>query len=318
MTPVDGKKKAETGELEAAKIEVETAREKVDAAEKDLGDKKAALTACDKADEALRNVLFMEYENLSQKFKVLVEEWRGAVSHFNSVRSRSDKEHFDMMVANSPAVKHMRDAIASVEPDAVTIWDFCHPDRELSQKDRKKLRIPTAKHYKVYKREGNLVMCQLALKWGNNQQVTTSHLLKHGTRHHMRKVFEFDDINDKRNLLMLSKGVEKAFETGRIYFEGGNDDRTFIMKIFDQTVKDELIFDGSNVKIGSLEGKKLRIPKDVQPPFKRVLSHHAQDAYRKALERGFITSETKPPIEYGSPLKDNLLDFTQAATESVA
>lgn len=99
MTPVHGKKKAQTGELEVAKIEVETAREKVDAAEKDLSEKKAALiAACDKADEALRNVHLMEYENLSQKFKAT--RWRvarRAVSHFNSVRSRSDKEHFDMV-----------------------------------------------------------------------------------------------------------------------------------------------------------------------------------------------------------------------------
>lgn len=312
-----GEKKAETAELEEAECKAENARKKVEAAQKELNDLEAIVKAeHEKAGQGLFNLYSLKYQNMSQMFQVLVDEWRGAVSHLNSLRSRSDNAQFDMMVARSPVVKHMRDAITSVEPDAVTVWDFCHPTPELSKKDRQRLRKPTALHYGAYKNDGNLAMCQLSRQWGNSQQVTTNHLLGHKTRHHMRNIFEFDDINDKRNLLLLSKGVEKAFETGRIYFDG-EDDRTFVMKILDETVKDEFIFEGSAVTIGSLEGKKLRIPRNVDPPFKRVLSHHAQDAYRKALERGFITSDAARPNEYGSPLRNNMLAITQATTDSI-
>lgn len=58
-------------------------------------------------------------------------------------------------------------------------------------------------------------------------------------------------------------------------------------------------------------GKKLMIPRDVRPPFKRVLSDHAQNSYNHAVRMEWLDhSQTPAPVEYGSPLKDNVLFIT--------
>ena len=113
---------------------------------------------------------------------------------------------------------------------------------------------------------------------------------------------------------MLGKGIEKAFEDGRIYFVLGDTDRDFFLKIWDSSVSDEPVYDGATKKIGSLVDCKLRIPRNVDPPFKRVLSDHAQRSYKHALRMGWIEPNILEPDGYGSPLKDNLLDITQKNT----
>lgn len=69
--------------------------------------------------------------------------------------------------------------------------------------------------------------------------MTASHLVKNETKNHLKEQFEIDNINDPRNVIMLCKGIEKAFEAGRIYFVQGDSDRDFLLKVWDPSVVDE-------------------------------------------------------------------------------
>ena len=252
-------KMAETSGLEATKNEIAEAEKKVAEAEKKVAE------AAKKMQKAL--AAFFQHdpgdiigrEILHDNNKIVLEQLRGAISHLNALQSRLDQScrqsQFGMMVAQSPTAKHMHNAIASVDAGAVNVWSFCR------NRDHRTLRRKTATHYNVYKKEGNKARCQLAGKWGNSEQVTTNHLLVYYTKLHiMTDVFEFEDVNDVRNLLLLSKDVKTAFEVGQIYFEGRND-RTFIMRILDDTVKQNPIFDGSTKTVDSLEGKNCLFPR---------------------------------------------------------
>ena len=318
---VRGEKMVEAtkSEIAEAKKEIAEAEKTVAEAEKKVAEAKSEFFQHSQGDAMEREILHDRYKKIALHCEIVLEQLQGATSHLNALQRRldrsADRSQFDMMVAQSPTAKHMHSAIASVDPGAVTVWSFCHPKPELSQKDRLNLRRKAAIHYYVYTKKGKMAQCQLAKEWGNSKQVTTNHLWPHSTKHHIMDMFGIEDVNDMRNLLLLSKGVEKAFEAGQIYFEG-RDDRTFVMRILDDTVKQNPIFDGSTKPVGSLEGKQLFIPKNRDPPFKRVLSHHAQDAYKKALEKGWITKARAPPEEYGSPLKDNMLSLTRATTDS--
>jgi len=165
----------------------------------------------------------------------------------------------------------------------------------------------------------DLCRCQISREWGDGSQVAACHLLKHATAEQLKVPFEIDDIDDRRNVLMVCKGIEKAFESGRIYFVQGSTDREFCMKAWDSDVLQEAIHSGASKKIGAFVGRKLFLPRNVDPPFKRILSDHAQRSYQYALARKWITEEAvKCPDEYGSPLKDNILALTMMETQSDA
>lgn len=146
--------------------------------------------------------------------------------------------------------------------------------------------------------------------------MTASHLLKHATKNYLKEQFEIDNINDPRNVIMLCKGIEKAFEAGRIYFVQGDSDRDFLLKVWDPSVVDESIYVGAKKTIGSLVDRRLLVPRNVEPPFKRVLSDHAQRSYNHALKKGWIEPDVAEPVEYGSPLKNNILSITVKNTST--
>lgn len=62
--------------------------------------------------------------------------------------------------------------------------------------------------------------------------------------------------------------------------------------------------------------RRLLVPRNVEPPFKRVLSDHAQRSYNHALKKGWIEPDVAEPVEYGSPLKNNILSITVKNTST--
>ena len=260
----------------------------------------------------LLDLFFTEAANAQAGVKLAQDEVhlrRDQVAALNNTMiMQRDRHQIDQIVAASPVNKFLADSIRYAQSAAISFWDFEAP-REKTQADRVALREAAARHYQVWKNDGSC-LCQVSRVRGNNNQVATSHLLKHATKTHMREVLEFEDINDMRNILLLSKGIDKAFEKGRIYFEF-EAERSFKMKVWDSSVVSELIFDGAHPDqtIGKYVGKYLRIPRDVEPPFKRVLSDHAQASFNHALNAGWIPENHPAPTEYGSPLQNNILSF---------
>ena len=309
---------AATERVAAAKREASELEGAVQAAEAAVfaTDEKSALfdivkgkwkRAQDEAENAIKSVSLAQEE-----LGILLAQKKALTGQFSSQAA------FEKNLVASPITKHILDSIASVDPKAMQAWDFTY-EREKTQKDRVPgLRKKIAKHYSVWKRTGDC-RCQVSYVWGDGSKVAACHLLEHSSSNYLReKIYEIEDINDPRNVLMLCKGIEDALAKGRIYFEKGQDDRTYYMRVWDDAVRREPIHDGASETIGDVEGKKLFLPRNVDPPFKRVLNDHAQKSYESAVWRKWIDGNATRPTEYGSPLKDNILEFTKTRTDETS
>lgn len=327
LISTDGKVEnmSNTVEFEArrkeAKVELEDAGRKLKDAMEDV-EKAVAATATEMKENGRSSYYDMLVKLQDAKFTRLNSTqvlFDGAVEKHNGfngcLAAQWNQRTVDRMIASSPVSRFMINSIASIKSSAVNHWDFSAPPLQKKQSDRVRgLREKVARHYKAWKNTRDC-KCQLSRVWGDKDTVTAAHLLKHATAEHMREQFDFSDINDYQNILVLAKGIEGAFEMGRIYFEW-KDDRTFILQVWDKSVLKEPIHDGAQKKIGDCVGKALLIPSGVKPPYKRVLSDHAQHSYYVAVQKKWIEETCSKPREYGSPLKDNVLSITMKSTQS--
>ena len=116
------------------------------------------------------------------------------------------------------------------------------------------------------------------------------------------------DINSPRNMLLLARNIQRSFEMQKLTFLLDEDGMTtemglcFRLKIWDSTIKDKPIFNGSKMTIGDCDGKMFRFYSDENIPFVRALSLHAQRTYERAKDKGYIEDNEPRPAEYGSPL----------------
>lgn len=293
-------------ELKAVEEDIAKMWECVDAAEKKA-------TEC--SDHELRTLFLKRYAAALSHYESCIKHKNIILAKQESALAEWNKGQIQDAIASSPVSKFLLKSIASAHSGSVYHCDFGH-EKETTQSDRiPGLRKRIAQHYGVWKRTGDC-KCQLSLVWGGADVVTASHLLKHATKNHLKEPFEINNINDPRNVIMLCKGIEKAFEAGRIYFVQGNSDRDFLLKVWDPSVVNEPIHVGATTTIGSLVGRSLLVPRNGEPPFKRVLSDHAQRSYKHALKKGWIEPHVVEPVEYGSPLKDNILSITLMNTST--
>eukprot|EP01035_Chromulina_nebulosa_P037409 gene37409-50487_t len=112
-----------------------------------------------------------------------------------------------------------------------------------------------------------------------------------------------------KNVLLLSFDIERAFDRTRLSFEPHPlQQNTYILKIWDPSVRDELIWQDANVErvagdntIGFYEGHSLQLnmPNGATlTPFKRCLSYQHFMCYLASKER----SLQDPPPEFGSDI----------------
>eukprot|EP01041_Mallomonas_annulata_P004807 gene4807-9585_t len=107
-----------------------------------------------------------------------------------------------------------------------------------------------------------------------------------------------EDLNCTRNLLFLSKNIEKAFDKLQISFIKSTDNLEFnlFLKIWDSSVYDMPIWLNSEHTIGKYNGCKLNGRRN--NPFKRALSYQAYQAFIKCR----LVGETQPPLHYGTQI----------------
>lgn len=113
-----------------------------------------------------------------------------------------------------------------------------------------------------------------------------------------------------RNVLLLSFDIERAFDRTRLSFEPHPlQQNTYILKIWDPSVRDELIWQDAKVErvagdntIGFYEGHSLQLnmPSGATlAPFKRCLSYQHFMCYLASKERSLLDP---PPLEFGSAI----------------
>jgi archaellum component FlaC len=127
-------------------------------------------------------------------------------------------------------------------------------------------------------------------------QVTCSHIFQRKWAK-SRKIIDLQEINDVKNLLLLFKPIEVAFDEGRICFLWNNSDSQFQMKILDPAIRNETVLDLTLRQfpsfpttkidpvlmntIAALEGRPLKTGKAI--PYKRCLAFHASRARYEAI-----------------------------------
>jgi hypothetical protein len=128
--------------------------------------------------------------------------------------------------------------------------------------------------------------------------VTLAHILPCSTLKHSNTLMllglEAKDLNDFRNLLLLSENIEFCFDRLKLSFipvigEGLLD--VFEMKIWDDSIRDQPLYRSSMVdlnapRIGQFEGRRL-VLNPAHKPFKRCLAYQSLWACSKYLGGDF-------------------------------
>lgn len=164
--------------------------------------------------------------------------------------------------------------------------------------------------------EPSSVQCMVTGNWSNRSgDIVASRILPKTTPKSVLKSLGLKrkDINDPRNMLLMSRNIKRYFDTSRLTFimcenEYKNVEDAglcFQLKVWDQHIRGKRLYPGSTMTIGDFEGKPFRFFSDDRLPFVRALSYHAQRTYERALKRLDIYADTEPrPLEFGCPLRD--------------
>jgi hypothetical protein len=110
-------------------------------------------------------------------------------------------------------------------------------------------------------------------------------------------IIDLKEINDVKNLLLLFKPIEVAFDEGRICFLWDNSVNQFLMKVLDPSIKNKTVLDLTlrqfpnysatnidpilNSTFAALEGTPLNTRNVL--PYKRCLAFHASRARFEAI-----------------------------------
>jgi hypothetical protein len=134
---------------------------------------------------------------------------------------------------------------------------------------------------------------------GYRGKSTLAHILPHSAQQNS-SVMELlqltnEDLNSDRNLLLLANNIEYYFDRLKLSFVphlGAGMKLQWILKIWDDSIRDKPLADGADEPIGSCEGKPLILHED-HIVYKRCLSYQAFWAAAKHLG-GTFTEESIP------------------------
>ena len=158
-------------------------------------------------------------------------------------------------------------------------------------------------------------------------QVTCSHIFQRKWAK-SRKIIDLQEINDVKNLLLLFKPIEVAFDEGRICFLWDNSSNRFRMKILDPNIKGKTVLDlalrqfpnfptTNNDPIlmqtmAALEGNPLITGQVI--PYKRCLAFHASRARYEAIhvQKWIKAEEFTIPEDAWSP---NILETPELKSQ---
>ena len=167
---------------------------------------------------------------------------------------------------------------------------------------------------------GDNVKCALT---GLRGKITLAHILPRRSKSLIRKYLGLvpSDMNSHRNLVFLCFNIEKAFDAMKISFvpqDALHD--ALVMKIWDESVRSDPIFDGSLITIGEFERQALNfslVGSDSvtreYAPFRRCFAYQALMCF---CRHSVLLGDEPPSEERGSgdfpdyvALRKRLLDM---------
>jgi len=241
-------------------------------------------------------------------------------------RNDMNSEHFHTVIAKSPSVGARNAYLDMINSKIRNPW-ACDDKKSLAGVlDEKaacrqdKLRRQVANHYRckqIVKNDGQtvtLARCCVTEILGDHTQVVAAHLIPRSAPKKFVQLLEMDvnhGIDDYRNLVLLSKNIEAAYDSQRLCFVKDELTGNVIMHILDPQVKDEPIYPGSKEKIGDYRDRPMVFDVD-RGPYNRVLSFHAGISHALAKTKGWIPKGEEAPCEYGSPLTNDTIRCLQA------
>jgi hypothetical protein len=208
-------------------------------------------------------------------------------------------------LSSANKVNKLVHTLSTTSPSAMDPWES-----KLSNANSRPegLRERVAEYYGHCERTkggGFLAKCCLTGIIGNRKVVTSAHLLPRNAPGHFLQELDIDNVDHFQNMVILCQNIEKTFDKKQLCFVLDEEDPLcFVLKIWDQGVKDKLVFEGDPEArtIGSYDGRKMRFKED-KVPFKRVLSLHAQCSYETAKKMNWINEDEPKPVNYASPLE---------------
>uniref|UniRef100_A0A6U3ASU7 HNH nuclease domain-containing protein n=1 Tax=Entomoneis paludosa TaxID=265537 RepID=A0A6U3ASU7_9STRA len=138
------------------------------------------------------------------------------------------------------------------------------------------------RHYQRKSSSGKSVKCQVLEEWTTlaaaEESIIAAHIWKASTRGKDLQEFGLSetDVDNPRNGLFLTKGIEDAFENQQVCFLYNTIKRQLILWVADSTILSKTI-EGSNpsMKFSDIHQRPLICPRN-SLPFRRLLSWHAR------------------------------------------
>ena len=243
-----------------------------------------------------------------------------------SLKEGNQSDTLSRSLFRTPTMKMRRHFIDSIDPQLRNPWTkkkgtLTEAKTPTSDLRIENMRTNVANYYrckKIVRKEGKKVTmatCCVTGKSGDHTQVLGAHLLP--LRCHKYVIEKLDmsnienGINNFRNFVLLSDGIEKAFDDQRLCFVSDGLGK-LVLRILDPTVASVPIFPGAEDTIGKFEGTEMKFP-DGKRPFTRVLSFHAQMSLLEAIKNAWEHNAhvTVENTDYGSPLTNDILFIRQ-------
>ena len=152
-----------------------------------------------------------------------------------------------------------------------------------------------------------------------------SHLFQRRWRKYV-KDFGIEDINSPKNILLLFKPIEVAFDSGRLVFIYNKSSKSITCKILDPRLKKKKLYDsakdlfsqfteqmaldlfgGTDTTFSSLDGKQLTFLNDNRP-WIRCITVHALIARDNAMSFNWIREGDLDILDQDDVWSDDYLD----------
>jgi HNH endonuclease len=155
--------------------------------------------------------------------------------------------------------------------------------RTTGSKRDSKFRKKVIKHYQRENSTGESVKCQIldeyVLHDTAKNTIIAAHIWKVETKGKFLDEFGLckEDVNNVRNGMFLTKGIEEAFDNQQVCFLYNTLNKELCLWVADTTILSDKI-EGSNPQktFADVHQKPLRCPDEDHMPFRRLLAWHAR------------------------------------------
>jgi hypothetical protein len=181
-----------------------------------------------------------------------------------AMKSPAGRKIIEDVCARAPSIQFNRSQLDSFDPQIRNIWAKPHENQRLASASKRSRRDDNLRRSFAVKPRCavttksvsgdkiTLAKCCATGVQGDNKVVIVAHLLPLRTSDFMLKKLELaNGVNDFHNVILLTKGIEAAFDDQRVCFI--KQDGSFVLQILDPSARIEPIYPGSDCTIGEFE-----------------------------------------------------------------